>query len=173
MSSVSVLGVHMFLYPYSLTLRGYIPKFELRTLHKYFKFTLLWSQFLSQGFLVFKTFVYLLLKRGERKEKERERNISVWLPLMHSLLETWPSTQACALPGNQTSNPLVHRLALNPLSYTSQGSFNKLSKRQSVERATALYLCPLQKWFKNHAFTSNAWQGVCAVLVPDCFLDSY
>ena len=32
-------------------------------------------------------------------------------------------TQACALTGNQTSDPLVHRLALNPLNHTSQGSF--------------------------------------------------
>ena len=31
-----------------------------------------------------------------------------------------PTTQACALTGNWTSNLLVHRLALNPLSYTSQ-----------------------------------------------------
>ena len=42
---------------------------------------------------------------------------------MHPLLGTWPTTQACALTGNQTSNPLVHRLALNPLSHTSQGEF--------------------------------------------------
>ena len=35
-------------------------------------------------------------------------------------LETWPTTQACALTGNQTSDPLVCRLALNPLSHTSQ-----------------------------------------------------
>ena len=38
------------------------------------------------------------------------------------LLGTWPATQACALTGNQTYNPLVHRPALNPLSHTSQGS---------------------------------------------------
>ena len=30
-----------------------------------------------------KDFIYLFLERGERKEKERERNINVWLPLMH------------------------------------------------------------------------------------------
>ena len=30
----------------------------------------------------FKDFIYLFLERGERREKERERNISVWLPLM-------------------------------------------------------------------------------------------
>ena len=34
----------------------------------------------------------------------------------------WPATQACALIGNRTSDPLVHRPALNPLSYTRQGS---------------------------------------------------
>ena len=31
------------------------------------------------------------------------------------------ATQACALTGNRTSDPLVCRLALNPLSHTSQG----------------------------------------------------
>ena len=37
-----------------------------------------------------KYFVYLVLERGEKREKERERNINVWLPLVHPLLETWP-----------------------------------------------------------------------------------
>ena len=32
-----------------------------------------------------------------------------------------PTTQAYALTGNRTSNPLVHRLVLKPLSHTSQG----------------------------------------------------
>ena len=57
----------------------------------------------------------------EKEGRKRERNINVWLPLMHPPFGTWPATQACALTENQTSNPLVHRLALNPLSYTSQG----------------------------------------------------
>ena len=35
-------------------------------------------------------------------------------------------TQACALTGNQTSDPLVHRLALNPLNHTSHGKFQYL-----------------------------------------------
>ena len=33
-------------------------------------------------------------------EKERDRNINVWLRLMHPLLGTWPATQACALTGD-------------------------------------------------------------------------
>ena len=59
--------------------------------------------------VVFKDFIYLFLERGERKEKE-ERNINVWLPLVHPLLGTWPTTQACALNRNRTSDPLVHSL---------------------------------------------------------------
>ena len=45
----------------------------------------------------------------------------MWLPLTCPLLGTWPATQACALTGNQTSDSLVHRPMLRPLSYTSQG----------------------------------------------------
>ena len=67
--------------------------------------------------IFFKDFIYLFLER----EKERKRNINVWLPLIHPLLGTWSTTQACALTGNWTSDPLVCRLALNPLSHTSQG----------------------------------------------------
>ena len=52
-----------------------------------------------------------------------ERNSNVQLPLTCPPLGTWPATQACALTGNRTSYPLVHRLALNPLSHTSQGCF--------------------------------------------------
>ena len=55
------------------------------------------------------------------REEEREKNINVWLPLVHSLLGTWPTAQACALTGNQTGDPLLCSLALNPLSHTSQG----------------------------------------------------
>ena len=61
-------------------------------------------------FCFFKDFIYLFLERGEGREKERERNISVWLPLMWPTLGTWPETQACALNGNPISNPLVHSL---------------------------------------------------------------
>ena len=72
---------------------------------------------------LFLKFIYLFLERGKVKEKERERNITVLLPLMCSLLGTWPATQACALTGNRTSDPLVHRPVLNPLSQASQGFF--------------------------------------------------
>ena len=64
---------------------------------------------------------YLFLEREEGREKEKERNINMWLPLTCPTLGTWPATQACVLTGNQTGNPLGHMLGLNPLSHTSQG----------------------------------------------------
>ena len=67
-----------------------------------------------------KDFIYLILEKG--RENERERVINVWLPHARPLLGTWPATQACALTGNRTSDPLVHRLTLNPLNHTSQGN---------------------------------------------------
>ena len=69
-------------------------------------------------FYFLKDFIYFWSgKKGEREE----RNINVRLPLVRPLLGTWPATQACALTGKQTSDPLVCRPALNPLSSTSQG----------------------------------------------------
>ena len=54
----------------------------------------------------FFTILFIYFQR-KGKGGERERNISVWLPLMWPPLGTWPATQACALTGNLTGNPLV------------------------------------------------------------------
>ena len=87
-------------------------------------------------FLVFKIdLFYLFLERG--REWERERNIHVWLSLECPLLGTWPTAQACALIGNWTCDPLVCTLALNPLSYTSQGLFKKKPITNIVSFMTA------------------------------------
>ena len=75
----------------------------------------------SQILFLFLKISFIFRERG--REGERERNISVWLPPMCPLLGTWPATQACALTGNRTSDPLVRRLAFNPLSHTSQGKY--------------------------------------------------
>ena len=48
-------------------------------------------------------------------------HINAWLALMRRLLGTWHTTQACALTGNLTSDPLVRKSALSLLSHTSQG----------------------------------------------------
>ena len=73
--------------------------------------------------LFLKKILFIFIDRGEGRDKERERNINVWLPLMSPLLGTWLATRACALTGNWTDDPLVPRLMLNPLSYTSQCIF--------------------------------------------------
>ena len=67
-----------------------------------------------------KLFIYFL-DRKEGKEKERERNINVWLSFTCPQLGTWLRTQVHALTGNRPGDPLVHRPTLNLLSYTSQG----------------------------------------------------
>ena len=90
------------------------------------------------------------LERGEGREKEKERKINVWLPLMCPLLGTWPTIQACALTGNQTRDLWVHRLALNPLSHTSQRIFSLIVAipmhvimvRSRCEKINLLH-CPL------------------------------
>ena len=66
--------------------------------------------------------IYLFIEREEGREKETERNINC-LPFAHPQPGTRPSTQECAMSGNQTSNPLVCRPALSPLSPTIQGQF--------------------------------------------------
>ena len=60
----------------------------------------------------------------EGREKERdtsmcETNIDR-LPLSHPQQGTWLTTQASALPGNQTSDLSVCRMMPSPLKYTSQ-----------------------------------------------------
>ena len=72
----------------------------------------------------FKDFIYPLLERGEGERKRgREtltckRNIN-WLPLTCLQPGTWPTAQACALTGNQTT--FGWKLALGPLGHASQG----------------------------------------------------
>ena len=71
-----------------------------------------------------KRFLKIYFKEG--KGERKERNLSVWLPLLRLPLGTWPTTQACALTGNGTDDPLVCRPALSPLSHTNQGSISFL-----------------------------------------------
>ena len=45
------------------------------------------QEFLKHAIPIYflKDFIYLFLEREEGREKERERNINMWLPLMHHL----------------------------------------------------------------------------------------
>ena len=71
-------------------------------------------------------FLKIFFREGKGGRKRGKRNINVWLPLEHPILGTWSATQACALTGNRTSSPLVHRLALNPLIYQPRPKCNFL-----------------------------------------------
>ena len=60
---------------------------------------------------------------------------------------TWPSPQACALTGNRTSDPLVCRPALNPLSHTSQGKIMFLTASSwTLLSKTGFYFFPVSAW---------------------------
>ena len=121
-------------------------------------------------FLFFKDFIYLYLERG--REEERERNINVWFPLVHPLLGTWPATQACALTGNPTGDPVVCRLVLNPLSHTCQG----------YQLFFLISLCQwqiFQTCERGCQCTQNLWHCKCLVfsfcfsLLPQEFINCY
>ena len=56
-------------------------------------------------YAVFKIY-FNFRQMGREGEREGERNINVWLPLMHPLLGTWPTTQACALDWELNQQPL-------------------------------------------------------------------
>ena len=54
--------------------------------------------------------------------REEERETSMCGCLSHApYWGTWPATQTWALNWESTSDPLVHLLAVSPLSHTSQG----------------------------------------------------
>ena len=64
---------------------------------------------------------------------------------------TWPTTQACALTGNRTGDPLVQRSVFNPLSHSSQGKIyvlcicttekGEIHQRYLLEKKTKLSIC--------------------------------
>ena len=82
--------------------------------------SILWT--LSNQLLVFFSLknIYLYLEQGREVEREGEKHQCVVASYTRPR-GIWPTTQACALTGNWTGNPWVHRPALNPLSHTSQG----------------------------------------------------
>ena len=57
----------------------------------------------------------------EGREEEGEKHQCVVASHVAPPLGTWPTTQACALTGNRTSDSLAHSPVLNPRSHTGQG----------------------------------------------------
>ena len=68
----------------------------------------------SQFTHLLKNILFLFRERGREGEREGERNQCV-VASCAPPLGTWPATQECALTGSRTGDPLVCRLALNPL----------------------------------------------------------
>ena len=62
----------------------------------------------AKHLFIFKDFIDLFLERGERRETERDRNINVQEKDRLAASLHVPTTQACALPGNQTGNTSPH-----------------------------------------------------------------
>ena len=82
----------------------------------------------------FKRF-YLRIFREEKEGKHQ----CVVASSAHSTGD-WLKTQACALTGNWTSDPLVHRPVLNPLSHTSQGQENFYFKELLLGSHTVIFM---------------------------------
>ena len=118
------------------------------------------------------TFLKILFIFRERgKEGEREGNIHVWLPLVCPLLEIWPATQACALTGNWTGDPLVSRPALNPLGHTMDYQLwyqlHNIFQRQNYRDGKQLLGAGDQErgWLQS---TGTIWGSDRTVSYPDC-----
>ena len=110
----------------------------MRTEDSFF-FSSLKTQVLKFLLFFFKDFIYIFLERG------KERNINVQekhnLVASHMLpARSWPTTQACALTGNQTGDLSFLRPALNPLSHASQAS--RFLKRQFSHVVRVQRWCP-------------------------------
>ena len=94
-------------------------------------------------------FIFKERRKGER-EGEKHRLIASRMPPTGE--GSWPATQACALVGNWTSDPLVCRLVLNPLSHnTSQG------RAHAFEFASA----PGQQGSQMSVFSFSSLQFMC------------
>ena len=79
--------------------------------------------------LFFLKILFIYFQRKGKGGRKRGRETSVHGCLSHA--PYWvpsPKTQACALTGNRTGNPLIRSLVLSPLSHTSQGCSLILSR---------------------------------------------
>ena len=68
------------------------PGYRMNRLSIYFGFLELQITISYLFSYLFIKLLNLFLDRGEGREKKRERNINVWLPLVHPPLGTWPTT---------------------------------------------------------------------------------
>ena len=73
-------------------------------------------------FIFYFKILFIYFYREGKGERKRGREILMCGCLSHApQLGVWPATQACALTGNRTCDPLLWSPVLNPLGHTSQG----------------------------------------------------
>ena len=83
-------------------------------------------------FLRFYLFIFRDEKEGRKRRREREGEEHQCVVVScASPTRDPPATQACALTGNRTGDPLVHRLGLSPLSHRSRGQMILLLQMMS------------------------------------------
>ena len=74
-------------------------------------------------------FLFIYFQREKKGGRKKHQHVvASWVSPPS---ETQPATQACALTGNWTGDPLVRRPALNPLSHTNQGLMVDVLKRMT------------------------------------------
>ena len=122
----------------SLPFSFYSPTLTLKSLDLIvlLEFTLFFSiiptatlTLLTKLFVCFFKVLFIFRERereGEREGMKHQCVVASCTPLRG----TWPATQACALIRNRTSDPLVCKPLLNPLSYTSQGKLLVFLKKK-------------------------------------------
>ena len=96
----------------------------------------------------FLDFTYLFIFREGKGGRKKGRGTSMCGCLLQDpQLGAWPTTQACALTGNQTGDPFVCRPALSPLSHTSsdtsQGHQNFSWPSNTETRSDGSVICLL------------------------------
>ena len=105
--------------PTAHTCKWWVRVWNLESLTPQLEF---FSFFFFNVWVFFLFYLFIFIERkGGRKRRRETSNSNVWFLLKHPMLGVWPTAEACALTGYRTDDPLVHRLALNPLSHTSQG----------------------------------------------------
>ena len=86
---------------------------------------------------IFEDFIYLFIERGEGRENEKERNINAKEERrlvafrISPALGPEPTTQACALTRDRTSDLLFCGTIPNRLSHTGLGHKDELKKKKA------------------------------------------
>ena len=113
------------------------------------------SHYHMSNWILLGWFVCLFLEGGERREKERDRNIH-WLPLNAPQRGSGWQPRCVPWLGNRTGDLSVGRPALNPLSHSSQGNhdFFFLFSPAIVSGVTFLQLVGILQVF---GFSGISW----------------